>query len=190
MTAERTTWPDDRPLTVEDLELLPDDGNRYELDDGVLVVSPAPAISHQVVVSRLTFLLMGQAPAGVEVIAGPGVEMSRVQYRIPDLIVARVADFDLAAKSVTRAPEIAIEVASPSTALYDRNRKKTVYAEFGIPRYWIVAPSLEQPSLTAFALRGGVYEELARVVGDEVFRTDDPFPIEIIPAQLVARRRP
>jgi hypothetical protein len=41
MTASRTELPDDRPLTVQDLDLLPDDGNKYELDDGVLVVSPA-----------------------------------------------------------------------------------------------------------------------------------------------------
>ena len=41
MTAAGTGLPTDRPLTVEDLDLLPDDGNKYELDDGVLVVSPA-----------------------------------------------------------------------------------------------------------------------------------------------------
>src|SRR5215472_13087160 len=189
MTARRTTWPDDRPLTVEELDLLPDDGNRYELDDGVLVMSPAPANIHQLVVTRLVAMLTAQALTGFEVIAGPGVEMSKVQYRIPDLIVVREADFDLAAKSVTRPPEIAIEVASPSTSLYDRNRKKTVYAEFTIPSYWIVTPSTDKPSLTAFGLRVGAYEELTHVVGNDTYRTDSPFPIEIVPASLVARHR-
>jgi Uma2 family endonuclease len=62
MTASRTELPDDRPLTVEDLELLPDDGKRYELDDGVLVVSPAPAINHQLVLQRLSELLGPACP--------------------------------------------------------------------------------------------------------------------------------
>jgi hypothetical protein len=49
MTAAGTGLPTDRPLTVEDLDLLRDDGNKYELDDGVLIVSPSPAVNHQIV---------------------------------------------------------------------------------------------------------------------------------------------
>ena len=57
MTATGIGLPTDRPLTVADLDLLPDDGNEYELDDGLLVVSPAPAINHQLVLTRLTAAL-------------------------------------------------------------------------------------------------------------------------------------
>jgi Uma2 family endonuclease len=189
MTAARdevATWPpDDRPLTVDDLDLAPDDGNRYELDDGVLVVSPAPANAHQLVLHRLEVLLDGACPPEFLVLPGPGVEMSEIQYRIPDLVVVRKEDFDLEAKSVTRPPALAIEVASPSTMIYDKNRKKEVYADFGIPAYWVVSPSRDKPSLTAYELRRGRYVEQAVVTGDDVYRADRPFAVEVCPANLI-----
>ncbi|HET9898876.1 MAG TPA: Uma2 family endonuclease [Streptosporangiaceae bacterium] len=190
MTAEKlgllAELPDDRPLTVEDLDLLPDDGNKYELDDGVLVVSPAPAFNHQVVVTRLTVALTLQAPQGFLVVGGPGVERSRSQYRIPDIVAVRVGDVEYEDKSIVRPPVLAIEVASPSTAAYDRNRKRDVYAGFGIASCWIVKPDLEKPGITAFELRRGTYREVAEVTGDEVFKPTRPFPCEIVPSALVA----
>jgi len=186
MTGTRSALPTDRPLTVDDLDLLPDDGNRYELDDGMLVVSPAPALVHQLVASRLQTLLDNSCPPGFLVLSGSGVAMSSSHYRIPDLIVVRADQFDPGATSVSTPPELAIEVASPSTALYDRNRKKTAYAEFGISSYWIVAPDLDKPNLTAFELRRGGYREVAEVSGDEVFGAGRPFAVEIVPSALVA----
>jgi Uma2 family endonuclease len=189
MTASRTELPDDRPLAVEDLDLLPDDGNRYELDDGVLVVSPAPANIHQLVASRLQTMLDNCSPPGYIVISGGGLAISRTQYRIPDLVVVRDEQFDLTAKSMTSPPDLAIEVASPSTALYDRNRKKAVYAAFGIASYWIVTPSLDNPRLTVLELRRGGYREVAEVSGDEYFKARRPFEVAIVPAPLVAGPR-
>src|SRR5260221_3252113 len=104
ITAAGTGLPTDRPLTVEDLDLLPDDGNKYELDDGVLVVSPAPALNHQFVLARLTVLLDAARPAEFLVLPGPGVWMTRYQYRIPDLGAVRDHSLCLADKSVTRPP--------------------------------------------------------------------------------------
>lgn len=194
MTAARdevATWPpDDRPMTVDDLDLLPDDGRKHELDDGVLVVSPAPAINHQFVLHRLSFILEDARPPEFLVLPGPGVEMSKIQYRIPDLVIVREEDFDQEAKSVTRPPALAIEVASPSTVMYDKNRKREIYAGFGIPAYWIITPSLDKPSLTVYELRRRNYVEQALVIGDQVYRADQPFAVEICPARLVARDRP
>lgn len=188
---EIAAWPPgDRPMTVDDLDLTPDDGRRYELDDGVLVVSPAPAINHQFVLHRLSFMLEDARPPEFLVLPGPGVEMSKIQYRIPDLVVVREEDFDQEAQSVTRPPVLAIEVASPSTAMYDKNRKKEVYAGFGIPAYWVVSPSLNKPSLTVYELRRRSYVERALVIGDEVYHADQPFAVEICPARLVTRDRP
>jgi Uma2 family endonuclease len=178
--------PDDRPLTVDDLDLLPDDGNRYELDDGVLVVSPAPANIHQLVVQRLSVTLAIACPANFLILPGPGLEMSRTQYRIPDLVVLRTYDFVADGKSVTRPPVLVIEVASPSTAIYDRNRKKDVYAGFGIESYWIVRPDLKEPGVIAFELSGDDYRVFAEVTGDNVFRAAKPFACDIVPAALVA----
>jgi Uma2 family endonuclease len=186
MTASRTELPDDRPLAVEDLDLLPDDGNKYELDDGVLVVSPAPAINHQIVLARVYQALVRQCPPEFLVLLGPGVEMSEFQYRIPDIAVVRLDSVGFEDKTVTRPPFLAIEIASPSTAIYDRNRKKDVYAGFGIASYWIVTPSLDKPTVTALELRRGRYSEVANVTGDGVFRATRPFPVEVVPAALVA----
>ncbi len=186
MTGTRTALPDDRPLTVDDLDLLPGDGNKYELDDGLLVVSPASANMHQLVLHRLSVTLAGACPAAFLILPGPGLEMSRTHYRVPDLAVLRADDFDADGKSVTRSPVLAVEIASPSTALYDRNRKKDVYAGFGIESYWIVKPDLDKPSVTAFELRRGEYRVVAEVSGGDAFRPVRPFACEIVPASLVA----
>lgn len=116
MTAPQFVLPSDRPLTVTDLDLTPDDGCRYELDDGVLVVSPAPVTIHQRVLHRLEFLLETACPPDFEVLPGPGVVMSEIQYRIPDLVVVRADTVGVADKNVTKPPELVVEIASPSTA--------------------------------------------------------------------------
>jgi len=186
MTAPQV-WPiTDRPLTVADLDDTPDDGLRYELDDGVLVVSPAPIVIHQLVLQGMQMALGAACPDDFFVLPGPGVEMSEVQYRIPDLAVARAGTVTASAKSVTRPPELVIEIASPSTARYDRNRKKAVYAEFGIPAYWIVDPDPDRPSITEFRLSDGAYREAVTATGPDPFVADFPFPVQIVPAELVA----
>jgi len=186
MTAQQFVLPADRPLTVADLDQTPDDGQRYELDDGVLVVSPAPMLIHQRVLIHLEFLLEAACPSEFMVLPGPGVEMSQIQYRIPDLVVVRAGQVAITDQNITRPPELAVEIASPSTAAYDRNRKKTVYAKFGIPAYWIVDPNPAEPSITAFTLTGGVYADAGRASGRERFAARSPFPVEIVPADLVA----
>jgi Putative restriction endonuclease len=80
---------------------------------------------------------------------------------------------------------VAVEVASPSTAPYDRNRKRTVYEEFGIPSYWIVNPDAGRPDLTALELRDGHFEQIAHVAGGEMFEATIPFPVRIVPVRLV-----
>jgi Uma2 family endonuclease len=186
MTASRTAWPDDRPMTVEDLSLLPGDGCRYELDDGVLVVSPPPANIHQLVASRLQTVLGGSCPPEYLVISGNGVEISSTQYRIPDLIVSLAEQYEVTRASMSSPPVLAIEVASPSTAIYDRNRKKDVYASFGIASYWIVTPSLDKPRLVAYELGRGGYREIADISGGQPFTASRPFAVRIVPSKLVA----
>jgi Uma2 family endonuclease len=186
MTAAGTELPADRPMTVEDLDLLPDDGNKYELDDGVLVVSPAPALVHQHVLQRLSEVLGPACPADCIVFPGPGMEMTKYQYRIPDMVVVRGDSVGIQDKTITKPPLLAIEIASPSTAIYDRNRKKDIYAGFGIASYWIVTPSLDKPRLVAFELKREGYRQVADVSGDEVFAASRPFPVEIVPSALVA----
>ena len=183
MTASRTELPDDRPLTVEDLDLLPDDGNRYELDDGVLIVSPAPTNLHQRAVTRLVLILSIACPPEFEVLVGPGVNISRFQHRVPDVAVVRADSMQTVFQ--VRPPALAVEVASPRTQLYDRNRKKDVYEQFGIRSYWIINPDRDKPELTVFEMRSGRYQQVARVAGDEAFEAALPFPVSVTPSALV-----
>ena len=178
-------WQDPgRLLTVDDLaDLPPGDDRRYELDDGMLIVSPAPLNIHQLVVARLTAILTAACPADLVVLPGVGVNITRFQHRVPDVAVVAADSFDT--DHVERPPALAVEVASRSTRLYDRNRKKDVYESFGIPGYWIVEPERDRPRLTAYELRGGKYEVSADVTGDEEFRTAQPFPVAIRAATLV-----
>jgi Uma2 family endonuclease len=82
-------------------------------------------------------------------------------------------------------PELVVEVASPRTRLYDRSRKKDIYQSFGIPAYWIVEPDRDRPELTVFELRSGAYEQAAHVIGDDEYHATVPFPVTIVPSELV-----
>jgi Uma2 family endonuclease len=182
-------WPAAGKLfTVDDLDGMPDDGRRYELIDGVLVVSPAPRVQHQLVLAELIVLLHGACPTGLLVVPGPGVRMSADTELIPDLVVAR--QDQVGERRITRPPLLAVEIQSSSTALFDLNTKKAVYERFSIESYWIVIPDVDQPELIAFELRDGHYEQVAHVLDDKPFRARKPFPVEIIPARLVTRLLP
>ena len=173
----------DRILTVEDMENMPDDEFRYELDDGVLIVSPAPSTIHQLAVARLTVLLSAACPDGLVVLPGVGVNVTRFQHRVPDVAVVRARSLATVFQEIP--PELAVEVASPRTRLYDRNRKKEVYQGFGIPAYWIAEPDRDRPELTVFELRSGAYEQTAHVVGDQQYRAAVPFPVAVVPSEVV-----
>ena len=89
-----TVLPRSRPLTRADLVSMPDDGHRYELIDGVLVVAPAPGIRHQAVLAELYHLLRQQCPAGLTVLFAPlAVALAEDTELQPDLPVGATADF-------------------------------------------------------------------------------------------------
>jgi len=183
-------WPDvwpheDRPLTVADMERMPDDGNRYELDEGMLIVSPAPFNNHQVVVTRLAVLLHLACPGEFIVLAGPGVNLSDMQHRVPDIAVVQAAAFKADYVFEDRPPILAVEVASRSTARYDRTRKKAVYEQYGVQSYWIVTPDLAKPAIVSCELAGGRFTDAGRASGDELFEAARPFPVSFTPASLL-----
>jgi len=177
-------WAQDRMLTVEDMEDMPDDEFGYELDDGMLIMSPAPSLPHQIAVMRLAIVLNAACPPGLLVVPGPGVNINKFQHRVPDVAVIRTES--VTPMFLAEPPILAVEVASPRTRIYDRSRKREVYESFGIPSYWITDVGQDTPSLTALDLRRGKYTETARVTGDEAFHAARPFPVTIVPADLVA----
>ncbi len=177
-----TTLPRGRPLSRRDLETMPEDGHRYELIDGSLVVSPAPTWRHQRVVGRLWRLLDDACPEGLEAFVAPlDVVLADDTVVLPDVLVARRSD--LSDRDLPAPPLLAVEVRSPSTARVDRWLKWSTYEAAGVSSYWIVDP--DEPSVTALELRDGRYVEAGRVVGDEVLALELPFPVRLCPQALL-----
>jgi len=170
------------PLTYADLEGMPDDGHRYELVDGVLVVTPAPGTAHQRCAYRLAALLLAAAGADLDVLGAPYDYLVAPSTLLqPDVLVARRED--LGEARLERPPLLVVEVLSPSTGLTDLGTKRLAYEAAGVPAYWLVDP--EDPSLTALRLREGRYAEEARVVAAERYPASFPFDIEVVPSELV-----
>jgi Uma2 family endonuclease len=174
-------WPGfGGPFTVAELDRMPSDGHRYELMDGVLVVSPRPTTVHQFVATRLIGVLSGACPEGLCVVAEPAVQLDPVTEFDPDLVVVHLDDVGNAKFTVP--PLLVVEVRSPSTALIDLNRKKAAYQKFGVPSYWIVDPEPARPELTVFALRDSGYVLEAR--STQPLTVPHPFTVTITPADL------
>ncbi|MGH3193872.1 MAG: Uma2 family endonuclease [Streptosporangiaceae bacterium] len=179
-------WPAvGRPFTVAELDRMPDDGRRYELLDGVLVVSPRPTTIHQVVAGRLCGVLSGTCPEDLCVVPEPAVELGPQTEFDPDLVVVRMRQ--IGGAKFTEPPLLVVEIRSPSTVLIDLNRKKAAYERFGVPLYWIVNPDPPQPELTVFELRDGRYALAAK--GPGPFTADRPFTVTMAPADLTGGLR-
>jgi Uma2 family endonuclease len=173
-----------RPFTVADLEEMPDDGRRYELIDGELLVSPAPGWPHQEMVQATYRTLYAACPRDLRVIIAPFAVRADVFNELqPDVLVARYVD--LSERALTRAPLLAVEVISPTSRLRDANLKRAAYARLGVPSFWLADPNLEKPCVTAFELDGDDYREVAVVCGDDSWEASRPFAVRVVPADLI-----
>ena len=132
----------DRIWTVEDRDALPEDGNRYEVIDGELFVSPAPALRHQAAVGELYALLrdyLRHERIGYAFVAPGDVIFSRTRAVQPDVFAVppvngrRPEKFEDAGRLL-----LAVEVLSPSTARADRVAKRTLFRDEHVPEYWII----------------------------------------------------
>ncbi|HEY1487868.1 MAG TPA: Uma2 family endonuclease [Micromonosporaceae bacterium] len=178
----------DRRWSVDDLDELPtDDGNRYEIIDGVLVVSGAPRMRHQRAVGRLYRLLGDACPAELEVFVAPfGVLLRFDTMIMPDILVARVDD--LTEGELPAPPVLAVEVLSPGSRTIDLEMKFKRFERAGTPSYWVVDPD-ESPAkarLIAWDLdAAGRYQRVGEVLGDEAFEAKLPYRVRVAPADLV-----
>ena len=176
-----TTLPQSRPLTRADLETMPDDGHRYELIDGTLIVTPSPSYAHQRAAASLVRLLINPPP-GLELLFAPfDIPLADDTVLQPDVVVVTRVD-DVRDPGD---PELvlAVEVLSPSTRLIDLNLKKARLEQAGIASYWVVDPL--EPTLIAWEFVDGTYVEVARVHGDETWTATQPFEVTVRPADLV-----
>ena len=177
-----TVMPREAPdWTVDDLDRLPDDGLRYELLDGTLLVSPAPARVHQRAAFELGHLLRLVCPAGLEVAVAPmdWRPDNRTSLQ-PDVLVLANRDLDTAAAD---SMILAVEVISPSSRRKDAVYKRSKYEDEGVASYWIVDP--DEPSVTALELRDGRYVTVCEATGDQQITLTRPFPVTVVPADLI-----
>jgi Uma2 family endonuclease len=181
-------WPrDGEAFTIEDLDRMPDDGHRYELLDGSLIVSPAPGLAHQCVAVMLTYILESACPDDLVVFPNVNVRFAVLSALEPDAVVARPPG--VSGPRLVDTPLLVAEILSPDSTLRDLILKKGAYERFGVPSYWVIDPDLDRPTLRAFELADGTYAEVAHVTGDEAFRARRPFPVEVAPSRLVAKLR-
>jgi Uma2 family endonuclease len=176
-----------RPFTVADLEHTPDDGRRYELIDGVLIVSAAPGRLHQRAVLELAIILRAARLPEFEVLIAPfGVVFADDTGLQPDVLVARRTD--LTDKNLPAPPVLAVEVLSNSTRLIDTHVKRERFEREGTPAFWAVDPLArpEEARLIAWELADdGKYRQIADITGDNQYAATLPYPVTIRPADLV-----
>jgi Uma2 family endonuclease len=126
-------------------EVLPADGNRYEVIDGVLYMSTAPSFFHQWIVRQLILALHEQIDrrgAGTTIMAPIGLFMPGCDPVQPDLLVVAAADTGIIRDGrVNGVPSLIVEVQSPSNPTYDSRVKREAYARAGVPEYWVVRPA-------------------------------------------------
>lgn len=174
--------PQHRPVTVDERDALPEDGLRYELIDGEILVSPSPTGPHQRVVRNLTLLLTPGLPPGYEVLTAPfDWYVDPFTVFVPDLLVLRHEDAD--ARRLERPPLLAVEVLSPSTRRRDLGLKRRAYEAAGLPLYWVV--DAEEPRLLVLRLRDGRLVEESTVTGDESYECVDPLVATVVPGALI-----
>jgi Uma2 family endonuclease len=177
-------------MTLDEFIALPEDNSaRYELQQGVLVVSPRSSRPNQLAVHRLAIQLDAQMPPEWESIIDFEVVVRPTEpaiLRVPDLLVTRVdgPSARVGASDVL----LAVEIISPGSRNVDLHLKPVEYAEAGIPHYWLVDLEPPAPTITVFGLGapGDGYVESRTATGELV--VSEPFGIRIDIDALVARR--
>ncbi|MGH2747334.1 MAG: Uma2 family endonuclease [Actinomycetota bacterium] len=149
-----------RGLTYDDLQSFPDDNYQRQLIDGELIVTPAPRLRHQEVVKRLTVALAGyEVERGGKTFPGPtDVLFAPGEVAEPDVLfvtsdkLSRLGD-----RYIDFAPDLVVEVSSPSTRRLDTVRKLALYERFRVPEFWYV--DLESERIEIHRLKGDRYDK-------------------------------
>jgi Uma2 family endonuclease len=185
LPADWVPGPPQGSWTYTDYAALPDDGQRYEIVNGVLLMAPAPTPDHQSVAVRIAYYIFPHidlAGIGKLFTAPIDVELGPKNVFQPDLVVVLNEHLSrVAAKKIIGAPDLVIEVASPSTAAYDRLTKYEQYAQAGITEYWIVKPTTH--TIEVLVLEDGEYHSLG------VFSGQQTLPSWVVPGFSVAAEK-
>jgi len=160
-----------RKVTYADYAAMPDDGHRYQVIDGELIMTPAPNEPHQSSLGDL-FHVIGDhvraTQAGKVYFAPLDVVLSDENVVQPDLLFISTERLNIITHAnVQGAPDLVVEILSPGTAHIDKTDKRDLYARFGVREYWLVSP--EAGTIEVLVLRGGIFERLGLFgSGDQV----------------------
>ncbi len=161
-----------RLLTYADYAALPDDGHRYQLLEGELVMTPSPNLWHQEISIQLASELLRyvQTRGLGRVFAAPlDVTLDDRNVLQPDILfVSKERSGILQGGRVVGAPDLCVEILSPGTQRIDRVRKLELYARFGVTHYWIV--DLDTRTIEEYVLAGEVYRVRSITAYDAPFR--------------------
>jgi Uma2 family endonuclease len=162
MPADWVPGPRQGSWTYEAYTALPEDGNRYEIVQGVLMMTPAPEPAHQGIAEEINSYLRSQilhTKRGLVLTAPIDVVLSKHMTVQPDVLVLLKEHLDrLQKKRIVGAPDLAVEVISPSSATYDRLVKYSVYERAGVPEYWLV--NVDEQTIEVFILEAETYRSL------------------------------
>ena len=154
------SWPEQGQWTFEDWLRLPDDGFRYELIQGELLMSPPPSIEHQNAVSSLLAemrLFARKHYLGLVLTSPVGVRSPQWKGVLqPDILFVSSERADIVQKDyIEDAPDLVVEILSPSNWMIDRGRKQEAYRQAGVREYWIV--DYRAQTVDVLVLEGGDY---------------------------------
>ena len=161
-----------RPLiSHQDLQEAPEDGRRYEIYDGEVFVVPAPVPLHQIVALNLydLFRTWVRQHGGLVLVSPIDIVLSDYDVVQPDVVFFTPERIHLvrAREPIRAAPDVAIEVLSPSTRATDRGKKMQLLARYGVPEYWLVDP--DASAIEVYQLEDGAFVlHLAASAGDRV----------------------
>ncbi|MDP9370400.1 MAG: Uma2 family endonuclease [Chloroflexota bacterium] len=185
-TAETTSTDAARAMTYSDLEQLPEDiSQRHEIISGELFVSPSPDLYHQRVSGRLhAWLFDHVTKRGLgEVFSAPtDVKLSEYNVVVPDIAFVSRGRAGITANGqvIDGAPDLVVEIVSPSTRRRDLTHKFALYATAGVQEYWLV--DLIAQKLQALTLIDGLYQPIpgdgvprSRILPDLTIDLDDLF---------------
>ena len=178
--AQSVAGPQQGFWTYDDYAVL-DDGEHYEIVNGVLHMTPSPSWSHQEIVGEIFAHLRAyirSSGLGGVFIAPIDVELASNTVFQPDVVVLlKTSQRKLKERHIVGAPDLVVEVVSPSSETHDRYRKLVAYARAGVPEYWIVDPDAR--TVEVLILESGEYHSPG------VFRGKATLPSQIAPALQV-----
>lgn len=169
--------PQQGAWTYEAYAARTDDSECYEIVQGVLVMSPSPEDIHQDASALLHMYLCQEIRVkklGIVFAAPFDVVLSPQNVFQPDLLVVLNEHLErVQRRCVMGAPDLVVEIISPSSKLYDRVNKHMAYEQAGIPEYWLVDSRAQ--SIEVFALEGEKYHSLG------IFKGEQTLPSRIVP---------